>query len=178
MHSCFNKTGLCWPTFSVSVSSTLNLLFSRTWGASLAENLGQGILKTMCCVLFNLSIGMEALCSSKTLVTTYKTTRHHNREDHYWHVFWNIDWLDFCVRKWPLAIFVYESVFFNLHNIYFFLIITAFWSMNGWNLFQGGTGYSTTNTNLEAKHERPVLQAWNYNVDIGKYVVCNWTVCM
>jgi hypothetical protein len=39
MHSCFNKTGLCWPTFSVCVSSTLNLLFSRTWEASLAENL-------------------------------------------------------------------------------------------------------------------------------------------
>jgi hypothetical protein len=56
MHSCFNKIGLCWPTFSVCVSSTLNLLFSRTWGASLAENLlmtdGQLVHPSLCRVLF------------------------------------------------------------------------------------------------------------------------------
>jgi hypothetical protein len=36
---CFSRPGLCWTDTSVSVSSTMNLLLSCSWGGSWAENL-------------------------------------------------------------------------------------------------------------------------------------------
>jgi hypothetical protein len=38
-----------------------------------------------CVVMLTSPLKMEAVCSSETFVSTYKSTRHHSKEDPYWH---------------------------------------------------------------------------------------------